>query len=109
MLRKWISSSLKSRNPQSNMTLSNKPFDDLSTKQTNHPTESPPAYTATAPLSPAPTTWRRRVTRPEAHHQPHPKPAPSVPPPAGMTVSTVEDPYAFLSSFDTIFVIDDSG
>ncbi|KAK6209657.1 hypothetical protein QIS74_11241 [Colletotrichum tabaci] len=27
---------------------------------------------------------------------------------SGMTVSTPEDPYAFLSSFDTIFIIDDS-
>lgn len=55
------------------------------------PSEAPPAYSA-AP-NPAPTT----------------EPPISAPSPASPQADTADDAYAFLSTFDTIFLIDDSG
>ncbi|MCJ1335736.1 hypothetical protein MMC09_001009 [Bachmanniomyces sp. S44760] len=50
----------------------------------------PPAYTPSAP-------------------QPQPQPQSSTMPTIPTTTSTEDNPYAFLSTFDTIFLIDDSG
>ncbi|PNS17405.1 Lysophospholipase 1 [Sphaceloma murrayae] len=54
-------------------------------------TASPPPYSASNPNPPAATTINA------------PLPATNLPP-----LSTQDDPYAFLSSFDTVFLIDDS-
>lgn len=51
------------------------------------PSDPPPAYTASSALEPPVNAQR----------------------PASIASSTADDPYAFLTSFDTIFLIDDSG
>ncbi|KAF2124852.1 hypothetical protein P153DRAFT_379433 [Dothidotthia symphoricarpi CBS 119687] len=51
------------------------------------PSDAPPAYTSDAGLQPAMGAYR----------------------PASTASSAVDDPYAFLKTFDTIFLIDDSG
>ncbi|KAL2261866.1 hypothetical protein VTK26DRAFT_3129 [Humicola hyalothermophila] len=63
----------------------------------------PPPYT---PVDPNPTI--------SVHNAPGPARAPSPAPSASSarsdrSITSPEDPYAFLSSFDTIFLIDDSG
>nr|XP_036584343.1 von willebrand factor [Colletotrichum truncatum]KAF6793861.1 von willebrand factor [Colletotrichum truncatum] len=70
--------------------------------------EPPPAYSDTAPalsnaslLTPNESGDRSLSLAPAIKN--------SIVSLSGITVSTPEDPYAFLSSFDTIFVIDDSG
>ncbi|KAK1955936.1 hypothetical protein LY78DRAFT_707921 [Colletotrichum sublineola] len=88
---------------QSNITLQKNPSAHPPTTQRAN--RSPPSIMVTT-LNPT--------------SNPYPRPAPDQPPPAytatvtpqsagGMIISTPEDPYAFLSSFDTIFLIDDSG
>lgn len=65
------------------------------------PTTPPPAYSATADPAPGPASGASPVnsrSRSGAHS-----------PLTVETCSTAEDPYAFLSKFDTIFLIDDSG
>lgn len=69
------------------------------TKKGNDP---PPAY------SENPTSESGPTLPPSPAYQPRDSsPAPSNM--SGISISTPEDPYAFLSSFDTVFVIDDSG
>lgn len=60
------------------------------------PSEAPPEYTPVAPPSSTPSS---SLSPPSA----------SVPTTARLGASTAEDPFAFLSSFDTVFLIDDSG
>lgn len=60
------------------------------------PQAPPPAYTESS-NSTAPPALHHRYA-----HGAHP-------PPSVQTASTTEDPYAFLSTFDTVFLIDDSG
>ncbi|KAL0929478.1 von willebrand factor [Colletotrichum truncatum] len=81
-----------------------------STTSSNKPSvdEPPPAYSDTAPalsnaslLTPNESGDRSLSLAPAIKN--------SIVSLSGITVSTPEDPYAFLSSFDTIFVIDDSG
>ncbi|KZL78935.1 von willebrand factor [Colletotrichum incanum] len=72
------------------------------------PNQPPPAYTVTAsPQSGA--DYLAALGGPVRSPSPAPSNADSIMSAAGMSVSTPEDPYAFLSSFDTIFVVDDSG
>lgn len=63
--------------------------------------EPPPAYTATAPATssvpPAGPSYDPRAPSPTPSRLSH------------IQASTDEDQYAFLSSFDTIFLVDDSG
>lgn len=59
------------------------------------PQVPPPAYTESSE-STAPSAFHRYANG--AH-----------PPPSVQNASTAEDPYAFLSTFDTVFLIDDSG
>ncbi|KAJ0161315.1 hypothetical protein CTA2_6435 [Colletotrichum tanaceti] len=130
--RKSISSSQKSRHAtQSSMTRSNNPFAGRSpTKETDceswpsvtvtppTPTsnshyppaslQAPPAYTSTAPPQSG-NDYLAALSGPARSPSPAPSNADSVIPASGMLVSTPEDRYAFLSSFDTIFVVDDSG
>ncbi|ROW17209.1 hypothetical protein VPNG_01164 [Cytospora leucostoma] len=83
-----------------------------------HNDEPPPAYTSVA------TGGATTLPSPDPAPAPAPAPAPFPAPVPSYTVrdpsptpsrlsaiqaSTPEDPYAFLSSFDTIFLIDDSG
>ncbi|OHW90228.1 von willebrand factor domain-containing protein [Colletotrichum incanum] len=94
---------------QSNMSRSNNPFaHPPAAKQPNPPNQPPPAYTVTAsPQSGA--DYLAALGGPVRSPSPAPSNADSIMSAAGMSVSTPEDPYAFLSSFDTIFVVDDSG
>lgn len=70
--------------------------------------QPPPAYSVSAP-APSGTDLLVPNGGPIRGASPAPSQASSVPSVSGMSVSTPEDPYAFLTSFDTIFVIDDSG
>ncbi|KAF6528570.1 hypothetical protein HZS61_008872 [Fusarium oxysporum f. sp. conglutinans] len=70
----------------SNTTLKSNPFLDV-------PEEAPPAYEPTQKTVPLLNVPRRGAS-----------PAPSI-----SSITSAEDKYAFLSTFDTIFVIDDSG
>ncbi|KOS20567.1 hypothetical protein ESCO_005454 [Escovopsis weberi] len=71
-------------------------YQDAAIASNNDP---PPAYATTAPNAAAHPPLPR----------PHASPAPPAPPASPQTITSDEDPYAFLSSFDTVFVIDDSG
>lgn len=71
----------------------NNPFLDPSSAT---PNEAPPAYTASP--SPSASTSHLSVGRRGA------SPSPSL-----ASITSAEDKYAFLSTFDTVFVIDDSG
>ncbi|KAH7132861.1 hypothetical protein EDB81DRAFT_905046 [Dactylonectria macrodidyma] len=89
-----------SSSPRSKKTWNdNNPFLDSSsaTQPSNEtPQDAPPAYTATAGPSASSShlsTCRRGVS-----------PTPSL-----ASITSAEDKYAFLSTFDTVFVIDDSG
>ncbi|KAK0662935.1 hypothetical protein QBC41DRAFT_376645 [Cercophora samala] len=62
------------------------------------PTDAPPPYTVQPPPSIS-------INKPISTPYRSPSPAPS----ATSILSTPEDPYAFLSMFDTVFLIDDSG
>ncbi|KAK4651275.1 hypothetical protein QC762_604780 [Podospora pseudocomata] len=64
--------------------------------------EAPPPYTAQPP-QPNPSISIDKPTTNPQHRTPSPSPS------ATSILSTPEDPYAFLSMFDTIFLIDDSG
>ncbi|EXK45442.1 hypothetical protein FOXG_07907 [Fusarium oxysporum f. sp. lycopersici 4287] len=70
----------------SNSTPKNNPFLDV-------PEEAPPAYEPTQRTAPLLNVPQRGAS-----------PAPSI-----SSITSAEDRYAFLSTFDTIFVIDDSG
>ncbi|KAG7402767.1 hypothetical protein Forpe1208_v017023 [Fusarium oxysporum f. sp. rapae] len=70
----------------SNSTAKNNPFLDV-------PEEAPPAYEPTQRTAPLLNVPQRGAS-----------PAPSI-----SSITSAEDRYAFLSTFDTIFVIDDSG
>ncbi|KAF9776729.1 hypothetical protein IL306_005058, partial [Fusarium sp. DS 682] len=70
----------------SNTTPKNNPFLDISE-------EAPPAYEPTQKTSPLLDIPRRGAS-----------PSPSI-----SSITSAEDRYAFLSTFDTVFVIDDSG
>ncbi|KAK1973327.1 hypothetical protein LZ30DRAFT_611179 [Colletotrichum cereale] len=126
-------SSLKdklSRKSQSNMTRHNNPFNHLLAAQqancesspnnivtrptpTSHsyrrpaPNQPPPAYTATT-TSQSGANYLMARGDPVKNSSPALSNAESIIPAGGINVSTPEDPYAFLSSFDTIFLIDDS-
>lgn len=65
--------------------------------------EPPPAYTPSPTAESGPTL--PAVTPPYTPRSASPAPSNA----SRITVTTAEDPYAFLSSFDTIFVVDDSG
>ncbi|KAK1989906.1 hypothetical protein LX36DRAFT_664782 [Colletotrichum falcatum] len=120
----------QARKSQPNMTNHNNPFADPRTTQqanyesspntmvtpatpTSHsyrlptPNRPPPAYTAT--ISQPDTDYPAALGGPVKSSSPALSNADSVTSASGMRVSTPEDPYAFLSSFDTIFLIDDSG
>ncbi|KAK2002434.1 hypothetical protein LX36DRAFT_254195 [Colletotrichum falcatum] len=94
---------------QSNMTRRNNPLvHPPAAEQANLPSQPPPAYTATiTPQSGA--DYLAAVGGPVRSPSPALSNADSIISAGGMSVSTPEDPYAFLSSFDTIFIIDDSG
>ncbi|AEO61365.1 hypothetical protein MYCTH_2311429 [Thermothelomyces thermophilus ATCC 42464] len=65
----------------------------------------PPPYT---PIDPAPAFPTLAVSNPPSARQPSPAPSFSSAR-SNPSITSREDPYAFLSSFDTIFLIDDSG
>jgi hypothetical protein len=83
----------------------NNPFANLS-PPTRRPggSEPPPAYTPNPTSDSGPSIPAGGLGASNARGV---SPAPSNF--SAISVSTPEDPYAFLSSFDTIFVIDDSG
>lgn len=64
--------------------------------------DAPPAYTST-PSAAGPSSLHPQSNNPFSSQR-SPSPVPSI-----ASVSTPEDKYAFLTTFDTIFVIDDSG
>ena len=71
----------------------------------------PPPYTAAAvdPFS-ATTSTNPAITLTSSPSPRRPTPAPSASSAmANPSITSPEDPYAFLSSFDTVFLIDDSG
>ncbi|KAK1596000.1 uncharacterized protein LY79DRAFT_588178 [Colletotrichum navitas] len=108
--RKSTPSSQEPQNiAQSSMIRRNNPFvHPPATLQANSPDQPPPAYTATvAPQSGA--NYLAALGGPVRSLSPALSNANSIMSAGGMSVSTPEDPYAFLSSFDTIFLIDDSG
>ncbi|OLN92055.1 hypothetical protein CCHL11_01635 [Colletotrichum chlorophyti] len=70
--------------------------------------QPPPAYSASAAALSG-TDFLGANGGPARSPSPAPSHAGSVISTSGVSVSTPEDPYAFLSSFDTIFLIDDSG
>ncbi|EXF84727.1 hypothetical protein CFIO01_07468 [Colletotrichum fioriniae PJ7] len=84
------------------------PSPTKSAKKPPAPDHAPPAYSVTPP-SPSENGYLGSNGGPVRSPSPAPSNAGSIMSSAGMSVSTPEDPYAFLSSFDTIFVIDDSG
>ncbi|GKT49892.1 uncharacterized protein ColSpa_10073 [Colletotrichum spaethianum] len=108
--RKSTPSSQKSKHiAESNMPFSNNPFAHHPVvKQANLPNQPPPAYTVTAPPQSG-ADYLTALDGPVRSPSPAPSNADSIMSAAGMRVSTPEDPYAFLSSFDTIFIVDDSG
>ncbi|OHE92630.1 hypothetical protein CORC01_12076 [Colletotrichum orchidophilum] len=71
------------------------------------PDQPPPAYSE---LAPAPSGDGDLGSKGGSVRSPSPAPSNAGPiiSSNGMSISTPEDPYAFLSSFDTILVIDDS-
>ncbi|KAK2059295.1 hypothetical protein LY76DRAFT_592435 [Colletotrichum caudatum] len=71
----------------------------------NHP---PPAYTATVTLQSG-ANCLTALSGPVKNASPALSNADHITSAGGMSITTPEDPYAFLSSFDTIFLIDDSG
>ncbi|KAK2029495.1 hypothetical protein LX32DRAFT_639026 [Colletotrichum zoysiae] len=71
------------------------------------PNQPPPAYTATA--TPQFGANLAALGGPVRSPSPALSNADSIRSAGGMNISTPEDPYAFLSSFDTIFLVDDSG
>ncbi|WYZ37384.1 hypothetical protein EsH8_II_000890 [Colletotrichum jinshuiense] len=93
---------------QSDMARSNNPFSDVPATQFDTPNQSPPAYSVSA-ATPSGTSFLG--THGGSIRSPSPALSNdgSIMSASGMSVSTPEDPYAFLSSFDTIFVVDDSG
>ncbi|KAL0940851.1 von willebrand factor [Colletotrichum truncatum] len=91
---------------QKNMPATNNPF--TAAQLANTPDQPPPAYSLTATASPE-SSFLTPNGGPVRSLSPVPSIASSIVSLSGMSVSTPEDPYAFLSSFDTIFVIDDSG
>ena len=70
----------------------------------------PPPYTAVAadPFSPTTSAPAITLTSPPPPRQPSPAPSASSAM-SNPSITSPEDPYAFLSSFDTVFLIDDSG
>ncbi|KAK1723800.1 uncharacterized protein BDZ83DRAFT_579961 [Colletotrichum acutatum] len=84
------------------------PSPTKSANQPSAPDHAPPAYSVTPP-SPSENGYLGSNGGPVRSPSPAPSNAGSIMSSTGMSVSTPEDPYAFLSSFDTIFVIDDSG
>ncbi|KAK2052396.1 hypothetical protein LY76DRAFT_341334 [Colletotrichum caudatum] len=72
------------------------------------PNDPPPAYTATA-MSQSGANCLAALGGPVKNASPALSNADSVISAGGMSITTPEDPFAFLSSFDTIFLIDDSG
>ncbi|KAJ0304248.1 hypothetical protein COL516b_006139 [Colletotrichum fioriniae] len=83
---------------------------NVSTPGSNNPFSSPAVKPANlTPPSPSENGYLGSNGGPVRSPSPAPSTAGSIMSSAGMSVSTPEDPYAFLSSFDTIFVIDDSG
>ncbi|KAF6843979.1 von willebrand factor [Colletotrichum musicola] len=72
------------------------------------PDQPPPAYSV-SPAVPSGTGFLGANGGPVRSSSPTPSNAGSIMSLSGMSVSTPEDPYAFLTSFDTIFVVDDSG
>ncbi|KAK2008521.1 hypothetical protein LZ32DRAFT_453723 [Colletotrichum eremochloae] len=108
--RKSTSSSQEPKNmTQSNMNHRNNPFaHPPADQQANSPNQLPPAYTAiVTPQSGA--DYLAALGGPVRSPSPALSNADSIISADGMSVSTPEDPYAFLSSFDTIFLVDDSG
>ncbi|KDN64396.1 hypothetical protein CSUB01_12220, partial [Colletotrichum sublineola] len=100
--RKRISSFKKFEN----ITQSNNPFAHLEAQQSNFPDEKPPAYTQTPQSS---TGYQAAPNHPVESSSTALHNTDFIISADGKSVSTPEDPYAFLSSFDTIFLIDDSG
>ncbi|KAF9870491.1 hypothetical protein CkaCkLH20_11981 [Colletotrichum karsti] len=104
--RKPPSSSQKPTKPET-MSASNNPF-TRERLAADNPNQPPPAYSVSAPATSGPDLLVPNGG-PVRSASPAPSHASSVMSISGISVSTPEDPYAFLSSFDTIFVIDDSG
>jgi uncharacterized protein YegL len=73
------------------------------TKYSHADNDPPPAYTPSPTLETGPTVPLSNNNLSPANAR-GVSPAPSI-----NSISTPEDPYAFLSTFDTLFVIDDSG
>ncbi|KAK1985183.1 hypothetical protein LZ30DRAFT_747374 [Colletotrichum cereale] len=98
-----------SQGPKITMARRSNPFaHHPAAQEANSPSQPPPAYTATvAPQSGA--NYLEALGGPVRSPSPALSNANSITSAGGMSVSTPEDPYAFLSSFDTIFLIDDSG
>ncbi|KAK0376455.1 uncharacterized protein CLUP02_01011 [Colletotrichum lupini] len=89
-------------------TIVTPPSQTKSANKPSAPDHAPPAYSVTPP-SPSENGYLGSNGGPVRSPSPAPSNAGSIMSSTGMSVSTPEDPYAFLSSFDTIFVIDDSG
>ncbi|KAK1849689.1 von willebrand factor [Colletotrichum chrysophilum] len=99
----------KSSAPPTTMPSSHNPFTQAQPGNAGASVDQPPpAYSVSAPAPPA-TSFLGPNGGPVRSPSPAPSNAGSISSVSGMSVSTPEDPYAFLSSFDTIFVVDDSG
>lgn len=98
------STSFKSASSKNPFFSFSKSTETGSTTPADTPAEAPPAYSANAPVNHAssgrsnlrPTSAQRRGRSPS--------PAPSM-----ASITNDDDKYAFLATFDTIFIVDDSG
>ncbi|KAG8160164.1 hypothetical protein KVR01_009700 [Diaporthe batatas] len=88
--------------PRGNNPFSN-PFSAAAPPPQPPHNEPPPAYTSVPTAGPS--TYPSAPSPAYAARDPSPAPSRI----SAITVTTPEDQYAFLSSFDTIFLIDDSG
>ncbi|TEA15607.1 hypothetical protein C8034_v002084 [Colletotrichum sidae] len=104
--RKSTSSSQKSMSTSSPTSMSsNNPF---AAGQRIKDSQPPPAYSAYA-TNTSDLGYLGVDSGPVRSPSPAPSAADTIISTSGMSLSTPEDPYAFLSSFDTIFLVDDSG